>query len=68
VVDKSPTAFWVPTDVSLEVRPAVPGRPSLVSIYRDPFDGPEPVSIFLVFDVSMLHPPAVLQVREIVVR
>ena len=52
----------------LAVRPTLPGRPEIGSIYRDPFDGPEPVAIFLAFDVEDLDAPSVLQVRNIVVR
>ncbi len=52
----------------MDVRSDIGGRPSVGSIYRDPFDGPEPVTIYLVFDVNHLEAPSVLQVRDVVVR
>ena len=64
----APSDFWIDEGVRLEVRPTVAGRPPIGSIYRDPFDGPEPVTVVLLFDVSDLDAPAVLEVRDIVVR
>ena len=49
------------------MRPVDPARPPIGSIYREPFDGVEPVKVFLVFDVTELTSAAVLQVRDIVV-
>lgn len=68
LADSRPESFWIDDGVRLEIRPDLPGRPPVGSIYRDPFDGPEPVTIFLVFDVTDLDVPSILQVRDIVVR
>ncbi len=68
LVDRRPDSFWIDGGVHLEVRPDIAGRPPIGSIYRDLFDGPEPVTIFLVFEVTDLDSPSVLQVRDIVVR
>jgi hypothetical protein len=68
LANPAPSDFWIDEGVRLEVRPTVAGRPPIGSIYRDPFDGPEPVTVVLVFDVTDLDAPAVLQVRDIVVR
>ncbi len=68
VVDTQPDSFWIDGGVRLEIRPDAAGRPPIGSIYRDPFDGPEPVTIFLVFDVTDLVEPSVLRVRDVVVR
>jgi hypothetical protein len=68
IVDPQPNDFWIDDGVDLEVRPDIAGRPPIGSIFRDPFGGPEPVTIFLVFEVTDLDSPSVLQVRDIVVR
>jgi hypothetical protein len=60
--------FWIDAGVRLDVRPDMPGRPMIGSRYRDPFDGPEPVTAFLVFEVTDLDAPSILRVRDIVVR
>ena len=49
-------------------RPDVAGRQEIGSIYRDPFSGPEPVTVYLVFDVTALDAPSTLEVRDIIVR
>jgi len=36
-------------------------------VSRDPFDGVEPVKVFLVFDVAELRSDSVLQVRNLLV-
>jgi hypothetical protein len=64
----TPDTFWIDEPVRIDVRPDVAGRPPVGSRYREPFDGPEPVTIYLVFDVSRLDSPSVLQVRDVVVR
>ena len=68
LAESRPDTFWIDDGVRLEVRPDLPGRPPVGSIYRDPFDGLEPVTVFLVFDVTDLDAPSILQVRDIVVR
>jgi hypothetical protein len=68
LADTRPQDFWTQGDIKLEVRPVLAGRPPVGSVYRDPFDGVEPVEAFLVFDVYETSPGAVLQVRDIVVR
>jgi hypothetical protein len=66
--DARPTTFWIDDGIRLEVRPTEAGRPPIGSMYRDPYDGVEPVRVFLVFDVVETSPGAVLQVRDILVR
>ena len=66
LADAQPEDFWIPRG-RLEIRPDLAGRPPVGNRYRDPFDGPEPVSVFLVFDVTLYVGPATLQVRDIVV-
>ena len=68
LADTRPTTFWIDEYIRLEVRPTEPGRPPVGSIYRDPYDGVEPVRVFLVFEVVETSPGAVLQVRDILVR
>jgi hypothetical protein len=67
LADARPTTFWIDDWVGLEVRPVDPSRPPVGSVYREPFDGVEPVTVFLVFDVTEFTPGAVLEVRDIVV-
>lgn len=68
LADTQPTAFWLEDRVRLEVQPADPNRPPIGNIYRDPFDGDEPVDVFLIFDVTETSPGAVLGVRALVIR
>lgn len=68
LADPSPDSFWIADGIIIEVRPVDPTRPPVGSIYRNPFDGVEPVRVFLKFDVTETTPGAVLQVRDIVVR
>jgi hypothetical protein len=67
IADHSPTTFWISGGIRLDVRPTIDGRPEVGSVYRKPFDGTEPVEVFLVFDVTETRPGAVLQVRDLVV-
>jgi hypothetical protein len=67
LADPRPEAFWLDDRILLDVRPVVPGRPRVGSVYRDPFDGVEPVKVFLVFSVTEVKPGAVLQVRDLIV-
>jgi hypothetical protein len=67
LAEYQPSSFWVEGGVRLEVRPEDPARPPIYSRYREPFDGVEPVRVFLVFEVTELTPGAVLRVRDIVV-
>lgn len=62
-----PESYWIAGGVGIEVRPVDPARPEIGSVYRDPFDGVEPVKVFLVFDVTELKSPSILQVRNLVV-
>ena len=66
LVDIRPGSFWI-RDARLEIEPVDPTRPPVGNIYREPFDGVEPVRVSLVFDVTEFSPGAVLQVRDIVV-
>jgi hypothetical protein len=68
LADPKPTTFWLDGPVRIEVRPLEAGRPPVGNIYRDPYDGVEPVAVFLVFDVIEMSPGAVLQVRNVIVR
>ena len=68
LVDDTPTTFWIDDGVRIDVRPDDPSRPPIGSIYRDPYDGVEPVHVWLVFDVVDVGPGAVLQVRDLVIR
>ena len=67
IVDPRPTAFWADS-VRLEVHPDDPDRPPVGSIYREPFDGPEPVTVLVVVEVTEFEEPSTLQLRDIVVR
>ena len=68
ITETMPDTFWIEEGVRLEIRPDVAGRPAIGSRYREPFDGPEPVTVYLVFEVTQLDSPSVLQVRDVVVR
>jgi hypothetical protein len=68
LANSRPTTFWIDDGIRLEVRPTEAGRPAIGSIYRDPYDGVEPVRVFLVFDVVEASPGATLEVRDILVR
>jgi hypothetical protein len=68
LADARPTAFWINDGIRLEVRPTQPGRPPVGSIYREAYDGVEPVRVFLEFEVVETSPGAVLEVRDILVR
>jgi hypothetical protein len=65
--DSNPETFWIADGIRLDVRPVDPTRPPIGSIYRESFDGVEPVKVFLVFEVTELTSPSVLQVRDLVV-
>lgn len=67
LAETDPETFWIAENVEIQVRPVDPARPEIRSVYRDPFDGVEPVKVFLVFDVTELKSPSVLQVRDLVV-
>jgi hypothetical protein len=68
IADRRPDTFWIDDGIRLDVRPDLAGRPAIGSVYRDPFVGAEPATIFLVFEVTQLDSPSVLQVRDIVLR
>ena len=67
LADPSPETFWIAPFIEIDVRPVDPARPPIGSVYRDPFDGVEPVKVFLVFDVTELKSASVLQVRNLLV-
>jgi hypothetical protein len=67
LADPRPEAFWIADGIGIEVRPVDPARPPVGSVYREAFDGVEPVKVFLVFDVTELKSDSVLQVRDLVV-
>jgi hypothetical protein len=71
--DPRPTGYWIDNGITIEVRPVPPcpgGCPvSIESIYHQPFHGPQPVRVYLVFDVVELNVPGtVLEIRNLVVR
>jgi hypothetical protein len=68
IEDPRPLGYWIDDGVRLVIEPDIPGRPPVGSVYRDPFDGPEPVHVFLEFEVTELLEPSTLVVRGIVVR
>ena len=66
LADSRPTRFWLADGgVYLDIRSDVPGRPFVGSVFRDPFDGPEPVTLYLVFKVTHLEGPSTLQVWDV---
>jgi hypothetical protein len=67
LADPRPQAFWITGGIRLEVRSLVPGRPPVGSIYRDPYDGVEPVRVFVIFEVTETTPGGTLQVRDLIV-
>ncbi len=67
LVDRLPEDYWS-DHIGLAVRSDVPGREPAGNIYREPFDGPEPMTVFVVFEVTELIEPSVVQLRNIVVR
>jgi hypothetical protein len=67
-LNDQPTTFSIDNGIAVDVRPTERGRPPVGSLYRDPYDGVEPVEVFLVFDVVETSPGAVIEVRHIVVR
>ena len=66
VVDERPEGYWI-RDAQLLVEPVDPKRPPIGNLYREPFDGVEPVRVVLEFTVSELTPGATFRVRDIVV-
>jgi hypothetical protein len=68
IADPRPETYWIGTGVRLEIESEIPGRPPVGSLYRDPYDGPEPVTIYLAFEVTEYDSPGVLSIRDVVVR
>jgi hypothetical protein len=67
VRDRGPDNYWIDFLI-LAVESEVPGREPVGSIYREPFDGPEPVSVSVVFEVTELFEEDVLVLDDILVR
>jgi hypothetical protein len=67
LAETDPETFWIGEPIEIHVRPVDPARPEIRSIYRDPFDGVEPVKVFLVFIVTEFTSPSVLEVRDLLV-
>ncbi|HEY8819514.1 MAG TPA: hypothetical protein VIM25_11945 [Candidatus Limnocylindrales bacterium] len=67
LADPKPQSFWIEERIAIDVRPVDSTRPPVGSVFRDRFDGVEPVTVFLVFDVTDISPGGVLQVRDLVV-
>ena len=68
LVDPQPTDYWIHDPIRLEVRPDLDARPPIGSLYREPFDGPEPVHVYLTFIVEEFEPGAVLRLNDVEVR
>jgi hypothetical protein len=68
LADPRPASFWIEAGVRLELESDVPGRPPVGNVHRDGFDGPEPVTVYLTFNVTEFESAGVLGVRDIVVR
>jgi hypothetical protein len=68
LADPQPIDYWIDEGIRIEVRPDISGRPPIGSVFRDPFDGPESVHVFLVFDVVEFEPGAVLRLTDIEIR
>lgn len=66
LVDDQPTSFWL-EQAWLEVRPDFASRPPVGNVYREPYDGLEPVTVYFVFDVTRFAEPGVVQIRNVVV-
>jgi hypothetical protein len=67
LVETVPDDYWL-GHVALVVESDIPDRDPAGNIYREPYDGPEPMTVWLVFDVTELFKPSIVQVRDIVVR
>jgi hypothetical protein len=67
LAEPNPETFWIADGIGIVVRPVDPTRPPVGSVYREGFDGVESVKVFLVFKVTELTSPSVLQVRDLVV-
>jgi hypothetical protein len=67
LAETDPETFWIAQTIEIVARPVDPARPEVGSVYREPFDGVEPVKVFLVFEVTQLKSDSVLQVRDLVV-
>jgi hypothetical protein len=73
LADPRPDSWWIDSGVRIVVRPGKPctgeSCPQIDSIYHEAFHGPQPVHVYLVFDVVELETPGVvLEVRNLVVR
>jgi hypothetical protein len=68
LVDPQPSDYWINESIRLDVRPDLPARPPVGSLFREPFDGPEPVRVFLTFIVEEFEPGAVLRLKDVEVR
>ena len=56
--ERPASRFWIAAWRGLEIEPVDPARPRIGNIYREPFDGVEPVRVFLVFDVTEFSSPS----------
>ena len=73
LADPRPTTFWIDGGIQIAVRPGDPcigaRCQQIDSIYIDPITGPQPVHVYLVFDVVELDPGgAILEIRNLIVR
>ena len=69
VADEQPTAYWIEV-LGLNATSDIPGRPPVEYLYRalDPYDGLEPVTVSIQFDVSLYVEPGTLVLENVVVR
>jgi hypothetical protein len=69
VGDDQPTAYWIDA-LGLTVSSDIPGRPPVEYLSRafEPYDGLEPVTVSMHFDVTLYVEPSTLILEDIVVR
>jgi hypothetical protein len=67
IADEQPTAYWI-FSLGLKVTSDIPGRPEIGSLYREPYDGLEPLTVSIQFDVFRYVEPSTLVLENVVVR
>jgi hypothetical protein len=68
ILNDRPDDFWVHDGIKLDLRPDDPSRPPFGNVYqREPVEGAEAATLWLVFDVTDAQPGAVLHLADIAV-
>jgi hypothetical protein len=67
IENPQPTAYWIRV-LGLEITSDLPGRPRVGGRYRESFDGLEPVTVAVEFEVIRYVEPSTLVLDAIVVR